>query len=85
MNSSCLPVDDFYPLIEARHCDPFRILGVRRHENTMIARVFRPDAAKVVLVPDDKSIPRVETTRVDDNGLFEGIVTGFTESTRYTL
>ena len=47
VNPSRLPDDDYYPLIEARHCDPFRILGIREQDGKWIGRVFRPDAGKV--------------------------------------
>ncbi|HEY5792718.1 MAG TPA: 1,4-alpha-glucan branching protein GlgB [Chthoniobacterales bacterium] len=56
MNPSVLPSDDFYPLIEARHCDPFKILGMRDIGGRLGARVFRPDAraATVVSLTGDK-------------------------------
>ena len=45
MNPSLLADDDYFPLIEARHCDPFRILGLRKSNEQMVARAIRPDAA----------------------------------------
>jgi hypothetical protein len=55
MNPSLLPDDDYYPLVEARHCDPFRILGVRESDGKFLARVFRPDAAQVGIILDGLS------------------------------
>ncbi len=74
MNPSLLSDDDFYPLIEARHCDPFRILGMRELQGRWVARVFRPDASKVTLVADGGR--RVELPRVHDSGVFEAVLPG---------
>ncbi len=71
MNSSLLSDDDFYPLVEARHCDPFRILGVREEGGRTVARVFRPDAEAVALVEAGGLERRFELPRVDASGLFE--------------
>ena len=50
MNPSTLPDDDFFPLIEARHLDPFKLLGIREFQGSQFGRVFRPDAAEVAIV-----------------------------------
>src|SRR4029077_6306463 len=47
VNCSTLSDNDFYPLIEARHFDPFKLLGVREFQGSQFARVLRPDAAEV--------------------------------------
>ena len=71
MNSSLLPDDDYYPLIEARHSDPFRLLGIRREGERTVARVFRPDAAGVALVEEGGAARRFELARKGDAGVFE--------------
>ena len=74
MNPTLLADDDFYPLIEARHCDPFRILGLREFQGRWIGRVFRPDAAKVRMV--DAEGKAFDLTRVHEAGLFEAVLPG---------
>lgn len=72
MNPSTLPDDDFYPLVEARHCDPFRILGIRGDGTRKTARVFHPGARQVVLIgPCGRRFALVES---GGTGLFEGDV-----------
>lgn len=71
MNPSLLADDDYYPLIEARHCDPFRLLGIREEHGRTIARVFRPDAANVTLLEEGGLGRKFELTKKDHIGLFE--------------
>jgi 1,4-alpha-glucan branching enzyme len=71
MNPSLLADDDYYPLIEARHCDPFRLLGIREEHGRNIARVFRPDAANVTLIEEGGLGRKFELTKKDHIGLFE--------------
>ena len=85
MNPSLLADDDFYPLIEARHCDPFRVLGLREHQNRWVARVLRPDAAKAEIVASDNSGRKFELSRVHESGVFEAALPGVTETFPYTI
>jgi 1,4-alpha-glucan branching enzyme len=85
MIPSCLTPDDFFPLIEARHCDPFRILGIRLSNGKFVARVLRPDASEVAVLIDGKGVKSQKLARVDECGLFEGEVAGFSEGMAYTL
>ena len=85
MPSSLLAPDDYFPLIEARHCDPFRILGIRSLEGGFLARVLRPDASEVSVIIDSKGAKPQKLTRVDEHGLFEGEIKGFREGMSYTL
>jgi len=85
MIPSRLTSDDYYPLVEARHCDPFRILGVRSCESGFVARVLRPDAAEVALTLEVKGSKPQKLTRLDEHGLFEGEIKGFQEGLSYTL
>lgn len=71
MKPSRLPDDDFYPLLEARHCDPFRVLGLRREGDRVVARAFRPDLRALTLVDAAEPSRRFELPRVHDDGLFE--------------
>ena len=85
MIPSCLTPDDFFPLIEARHCDPFRILGIRLSNGKFVARVLRPDASEVAVLIEGKGVKPQKLARVDECGLFEGEVAGFSEGMAYTL
>ena len=86
MNPSLLPDEDFYPLVEARHCDPFRILGVRRHPDgrAWVARAFRPDAREVTLVAlaDERRFP---LHKIADEGLYEAVLVGVEDYFDYAL
>jgi 1,4-alpha-glucan branching enzyme len=68
--ASSLPSDDLYPLIECRHADPHRILGVRLGKSCGSGlRVFQPEATSVsVVFPDGR---RIELAKVHDAGVFE--------------
>jgi 1,4-alpha-glucan branching enzyme len=85
MTSSRLTPDDFFPLVEARHSDPFRVLGIRSFNGGFVARVLRPDAAGVAVILDGKSAKIQKLSRVDECGLFEGEIVGFSEAMSYTL
>jgi 1,4-alpha-glucan branching enzyme len=85
MTPSCLTPDDFFPLIEARHCDPFRILGIRLSNEKFVARVLRPDASEVAVLIEGKGVKPQKLARVDECGLFEGEIAGFSEGMAYTL
>jgi len=74
MTSTLLPPDDLYPLLECRHSDPHRILGLRRDQNGMIARVFRPGATTVSILLESGTKHPLIMTHAD--GLFEGVVPG---------
>jgi len=85
MIPSRLDSNDYYPLIEARHCDPFRILGIRSCDGKFVARFLRPDAAEVAVILEGKGAKPQKLTRLDEHGLFEGEIAGFSEGMPYTL
>lgn len=85
MIPSRLDSHDYYPLVEARHCDPFRILGIRSCDAKFVARVLRPDAAEVAVILESKGAKPQKLTRLDEHGLFEGEIAGFREGLPYTL
>jgi 1,4-alpha-glucan branching enzyme len=85
MNPTTLPDNDFYPLIEARHCDPFRVLGVRRLQGGCFARVLRPDANEVVVVERGGEGRRFALERLHPSGFFEGHLRGIDEPFPYFL
>lgn len=85
MTPSRLGPDDYFPLVEARHCDPFRILGIRSSQDHFVARVLRPDASELAVILDGKGAKAQKLSRLDEHGLFEGEITGFKEGLSYTL
>ncbi len=85
MNPSTLSDDDFYPLIEARHCDPFKVLGLRQLQGGWFARVWRPDAAEVTLVDAFDPNFRFSLNKVHPDGFFESHLSGVFHEFAYRL
>ncbi|MEO6053772.1 MAG: 1,4-alpha-glucan branching protein GlgB [Chthoniobacterales bacterium] len=85
MNSSSLPDADFYPLIEARHDDPFRLLGLHEEKGKFIARALRPDASEVVLVDKTDAGRRFPLKKVNPDGFFEAELKEVKASFAYQL
>jgi len=71
MNPTRLPDDDFFPLIEARHNDPFRLLGMHREGGRVVLRAFRPDLRALTLVDAQDTARRFEVPKVHSDGMFE--------------
>ena len=68
--SVLLAPEDLYPLLECRHSDPHRILGVRANgAGVSVARVFHPGASSVAL--SFASGEKLPLTKVHADGLFE--------------
>jgi len=85
MNPSTLPDDDFYPLIEARHGDPFKLLGIREFQGSLFGRVWRPGAAEVALVDAHDAARRFPLTKVHPDGFFESVLRGVEVPFEYRL
>ncbi len=74
MTSTLLPPDDLYPLLECRHSDPHRILGLRSDGKSTIARVLRPGASTVSIHLESGTKHPLIMAHAD--GLFEGVIPG---------
>ena len=85
MNPSTLPDEDFYPLIEARHGDPFKILGIREFQGSFFGRAWRPDASEVTIVDEADATRRFPLTRIHADGCFEGVLRGVEQPFDYLL
>lgn len=71
-NHSLLPDEDFYPLVELRHSDPHRLLGVHQiSASQAVLRVWRPGAQRVRWIA---AWGEFELPCVDRRGLFELLI-----------
>ncbi|MCB1862485.1 MAG: 1,4-alpha-glucan branching enzyme, partial [Gammaproteobacteria bacterium] len=75
-----IPDVDRQRIIEARHHDPFAVLGRHGSNGKVSVRVFNPMAANIVIAEGPW-----ELQRIDDNGLFEWQGKGDTLPERYSL
>ena len=69
VSATLLPPEDLYRLLECRHSDPHRILGVRTEGTRHVARVFHPGASGILLQGSDGQ--KLVLTKVHADGLFE--------------
>ncbi len=74
--ASRIPPHDIQAIVEARHWDPFRVLGPHAieadGETYLSIRAFVPDARSIVVVP--RAGEPVEARRIHPAGFFEAIV-----------
>ena len=63
--------DEIRAVVEGRHGDPFAILGPHRVGGHLVIRAFLPGADRVAVLAGSTVTP---LERIDDGGLFEGIV-----------
>jgi len=61
---------DAYAVIEGRHSDPFRYLGLHLEGDSAVVRVFFPHAVGVTVVDDQGHLSELD--RLHDAGLFAG-------------
>ena len=59
-----------YAIIEGRHSDPFRYLGLHTEGGRTVVRAFLPDAADVEAVGERGEVAKLD--RIHDAGLFAG-------------
>ena len=71
-------------LLEGRHDDPFALLGVHAGPDGTFARAWLP-GAETVEAYDLAGAPLGSLERVDERGLFEGIVDGAPQPVRYAV
>lgn len=73
--SSSLAHDDLYPLLEVRHSDPHRLLGIHRvDQKHSVIRIWYPGAREVLFQPLSTGIKKCSELRlnhVHPDGLFE--------------
>ncbi len=86
--STSLPtIDDgaLHAIIEARHGDPFALLGMHQSGDQLVVRVFRADAKAVTVRSVDDPKKSWPAVRVHHEGFFIAALEGATERFRYTL
>ncbi|HET6468114.1 MAG TPA: 1,4-alpha-glucan branching protein GlgB [Geminicoccaceae bacterium] len=71
-------------LLEARHGDPFGVLGPHEQEGRMVVRALVPHA-ETLEVLDESGRPIATLARVHDDGLFAGPVPGLRHGSAYRL
>ena len=76
------PADAIAALMEGRHADPFALLGVHAGPEGSFARVWLP-GAETAEAHDLSGQPLGSLRRIDDDGLFEGPITGGPQPLRY--
>jgi 1,4-alpha-glucan branching enzyme len=87
LSHSLSTIDDgaLYAILEARHGDPFAVLGMHQAGEQLVVRVLRPDARSVTVLSLDepgKSWPALMT---HGDGFFEAIIEGAEQRFRYLL
>jgi 1,4-alpha-glucan branching enzyme len=70
-----------YAIIEGRHSDPFRYLGLHKEGNKSVVRAFLPEASKVEAIGECGDVASL--ARIHDAGLFAGALPNGSE--RYQL
>ena len=70
-----------YAIVEGRHADPFRYLGVHTEGDKTVVRAFLPEASNVEAVGEHGETAKL--SRIHDAGLFTGTMPG--GSRRYQL
>src|ERR1700750_273379 len=68
-------------IVEGRHSDPFRYLGLHTEGGRTVVRAFLPEASRVDAI--DEHGAAAELTRIHDAGLFAGALPN--GSRRYQL
>src|ERR1700722_13742587 len=84
--STLKTIDDgnLYSLLEARHGDPFSVLGMHLAGERLVVRVLRPDA-KAVTVRDVRNPQRTFDAVEVRGGFFEAVITDSQERFEYEL
>src|SRR6516225_3908676 len=59
-----------YAIVEGRHADPFRYLGLHNEGDKTVVRAFLPEASKVEAVGEHGDVATL--SRIHDAGLFAG-------------
>ena len=76
MTQDKLSSDTIKSITTGSHPDPFSILGSRDATGGALVRVFLPGAETVTVIGGESGEPLADLERIDEAGLFEGIIKG---------
>ena len=69
------PADaDVLAVVQARHGDPFSVLGMHVEDGAVVVRAFLPRAQRVAVVNTQTGAPSAPLQRIDPDGFFAGKV-----------
>jgi 1,4-alpha-glucan branching enzyme len=86
--SNSLPtIDDgaLHAILEARHGDPFAVLGLHQSGEQLVVRVFRPDARAVTVRSLENPRNIWPAVQVHPDGLFQATLEGVAHRVPYEL
>ena len=72
-------------IVAGEHADPFAVLGPRAAANGMAISAFVPDAETLTVIASTGGEPLAELERIDDAGMFSGIVEDHPVTLAYRL
>ncbi len=65
-------LQDIEPILHGSHADPFAFLGMHSVDGDQVVRVFRPDAARIFVVPADGASEAIALKNIHMSGFFAG-------------
>jgi 1,4-alpha-glucan branching enzyme len=80
-----LPPDEVSSFVGGTHSDPFRVLGPHRVGDDLEIRVFRPDARRIEVVPDQRPEEPIAAQKTQQDGFFCATVRDATRDLPYHL
>ena len=80
-----LPNEEIDALVNARHGDPFNVLGMRGADGIVVVRALLPQASRVQVVDAASGEIAAELPLVEKAGLFAGVVDGRSAPFAYRL
>ncbi len=87
LSTSAPTIDDgaLHAILEARHGDPFSVLGMHQAGEQLVVRVIRPDARALTVRDVDHPERSWEAWRLREEGFFEAVLEDASERFRYEL
>lgn len=82
---STVSPEELQAFLEARHDDPFHILGMRRSGDRLTVRAFLPDAAEVSILDASNPRRRFAAGKIADAGFFEAVLPEGTSAFSYVI
>jgi len=80
-----VPIDELGTFLTAAHPDPFRILGPHRVGDSLVIRVFRPDAKEVRIITEPDGAQELPANRLHHDGFFQAVLPGMRRDLDYRV